>query len=262
MTPSSKVVGDLALQMAAAGADPADFEANPQNYDIPESVLGFMAGELGDLPGGWPEPFRTKVLAGRTVKVGVTPLTDDQRAKLAGSTDDRRLLLNQLLFPQPTQQFLQTREQYGDVSVLSTPDYLYGLKPGVEHSVEIEQGVSLLVVLEAIGEPDDKGMRSVMATLNGQLRPVTVRDRRVAVDAASAEKADPTQAGHIAAPFMGVVTLQVAEGDRVEVGQPVATIEAMKMEAAITSPIAGLVQRRAIPTTQQCEAGDLLVVIA
>lgn len=262
VTPSSKVVGDLALQMAAAGADPADFEANPQNYDIPESVIGFMAGELGDLPGGWPEPFRTKVLAGRTVKVGVTPLTDDQRAKLAGSTDDRRLLLNQLLFPQPTQQFLQTREQYGDVSVLSTPDYLYGLKPGVEHSVEIEQGVSLLVVLEAIGEPDDKGMRSVMATLNGQLRPVTVRDRRVAVDAASAEKADPTQAGHIAAPFMGVVTLQVAEGDRVEVGQPVATIEAMKMEAAITSPIAGVVQRRAIPTTQQCEAGDLLVVIA
>lgn len=262
VTPSSKVVGDLALQMAAAGADPADFEANPQNYDIPESVIGFMAGELGDLPGGWPEPFRTKVLAGRTVKVGVTPLTDDQRAKLAGSTDDRRLLLNQLLFPQPTQQFLQTREQYGDVSVLSTPDYLYGLKPGVEHSVEIEQGVSLLVMLEAIGEPDEKGMRSVMATLNGQLRPVTVRDRRVAVDAASAEKADPTQAGHIAAPFMGVVTLQVAEGDRVEVGQPVATIEAMKMEAAITSPIAGVVQRRAIPTTQQCEAGDLLVVIA
>lgn len=262
VTPSSKVVGDLALQMAAAGADPADFEANPQNYDIPESVIGFMAGELGDLPGGWPEPFRSKVLAGRTVKVGVTPLTDDQRAKLAGSTDDRRLLLNQLLFPQPTQQFLQTREQYGDVSVLSTPDYLYGLKPGIEHSVEIEQGVSLLVVLEAIGEPDDKGMRSVMATLNGQLRPVTVRDRRVAVDAASAEKADPSQAGHIAAPFMGVVTLQVAEGDRVEVGQPVATIEAMKMEAAITSPIAGVVQRRAIPTTQQCEAGDLLVVIA
>jgi len=262
VTPSSKVVGDLALQMAAAGADPADFEANPQNYDIPESVIGFMAGELGDLPGGWPEPFRSKVLASRTVKVGVTPLTDDQRAKLAGSTDDRRLLLNQLLFPQPTQQFLQTREQYGDVSVLSTPDYLYGLKPGVEHSVEIEQGVSLLVVLEAIGEPDEKGMRSVMATLNGQLRPVTVRDRRVAVDAASAEKADPSQAGHIAAPFMGVVTLQVAEGDRVEVGQPVATIEAMKMEAAITSPVAGVVQRRAIPTTQQCEAGDLLVVVA
>lgn len=262
VTPSSKVVGDLALQMAAAGADPVDFEENPQNYDIPDSVIGFMAGELGDLPGGWPEPFRSKVLAGRTVKIGTTPITDDQRAKLSGSTDDRRLLLNQLLFPQPTQQFLQVREQYGDLSVLATPDYLYGLRPGVEHSIEIEQGVSLLVSLEAISEPDEKGMRSVMATLNGQLRPIMVRDRSVTVDAASAEKADLGQPGQIAAPFMGVVTLHVAEGDRVQAGQAVATIEAMKMEAAITTPVSGVVQRRAIPTTQQCEAGDLLVVIA
>jgi len=261
VTPSSKVVGDLALQMAAAGADPADFEANPEKYDIPDSVIGFMAGELGDLPGGWPEPFRSKVLAGREVRIGTTPLTDDQRAKLAGSTDDRRLMLNQLLFPQPTQQFLQVREQYGDLSVLSTPDYLYGLKPGVEHVIEIERGVSLFVGLEAIGEPDEKGMRSVMATLNGQMRPVTIRDRSIAVDAVQAEKADPAQPGQIAAPFMGVVTLKVAEGDRVEAGAPVATIEAMKMEAAITSPVAGTVSRLAIPATQQVEAGDLLVVI-
>ena len=261
VTPSSKVVGDLALQMAAAGADPTDFEENPQNYDIPDSVIGFMAGELGDLPGGWPEPFRSKVLAGRTVKIGTTPLTDEQREKLAGGTDDRRLMLNQLLFPQPTQQFLQVRDQYGDLSVLATPDYLYGLRAGVEHTVEIEQGVSLLVSLEAIGEPDEKGMRNVMATLNGQLRPITVRDRSIAVDAVSAEKADAAQPGQIAAPFMGVVTLQVAEGDRVDAGQAVATIEAMKMEAAITTPVAGIVRRRAIPETQQVEAGDLLVVI-
>ncbi len=261
VTPSSKVVGDLALQMAAAGADPADFEQNPQNYDIPDSVIGFMAGELGDLPGGWPEPFRSKVLEGRTVKIGTTPLTDEQRAKLAGSTDDRRLMLNQLLFAQPTQQFLQVREQYGDLSVLATPDYLYGLKPGVEHTIEIERGVSLFISLEAIGEPDEKGMRSVMATLNGQMRPVTVRDRSIAVDAVSAEKADPAQPGQIAAPFMGVVTLKVAEGEKVAVGQTVATIEAMKMEAAITAPVAGTVQRLAVPATQQVEAGDLLVVV-
>ncbi|GAA1693316.1 pyruvate carboxylase [Microcella alkalica] len=261
VTPSSKVVGDLALQMAAAGADPADFEANPEKYDIPDSVIGFMAGELGDLPGGWPEPFRSKVLAGRTVKIGTTAITDDQRAKLDGSTDERRLTLNQLLFPQPTQQFLQVREQFGDLSVLSTPDYLYGLKPGVEHVIEIERGVSLFVSLEAIGEPDEKGMRSVMATLNGQMRPVTIRDRAIAVDTVQAEKADPAHPGQIAAPFMGVVTLQVAEGDAVEAGAPVATIEAMKMEAAITSPVAGTVRRLAIPATQQVEAGDLLVVV-
>jgi len=261
VTPSSKVVGDLALQMAAAGADPADFEENPQNYDIPDSVIGFMAGELGDLPGGWPEPFRSKVLAGRTVKIGTTPVTDDQRAKLSGSSDERRLMLNQLLFPQPTQQFLQVREQFGDLSVLATPDYLYGLRAGIEHTIEIEQGVSLLVSLEAIGEPDDKGMRSVMATLNGQLRPITVRDRSIAVDTVAAEKADASQPGQIAAPFMGVVTLQVSEGDAVAVGQTVATIEAMKMEAAITTPVAGTIRRRAVPETQQVEAGDLLVVI-
>jgi pyruvate carboxylase len=261
VTPSSKVVGDLALQMAAAGADPADFEAHPEKYDIPDSVVGFMAGELGDLPGGWPEPFRSKVLAGRTVKIGTTPLTDDQRDRLAGSTDERRLMLNQLLFAQPTQQFLQVREQYGDLSVLSTPDYLYGLQPGVEHVVEIERGVSLFVTLEAIGEPDDKGMRSVMATLNGQMRPVTIRDRSIAVHTVQAEKADPSHPGQIAAPFMGVVTVQVAEGDTVEAGAAVATIEAMKMEAAITTPVAGTVRRLAIPTTQQVEAGDLLVII-
>ncbi|RZT64306.1 pyruvate carboxylase [Microcella alkaliphila] len=262
VTPSSKVVGDLALQMAAAGADPDDFERNPQNYDIPDSVIGFMAGELGDLPGGWPEPFRTKVLEGRTVKPGLTELTDDQRAALDGSTDERRLMLNQLLFAQPTQQFLQVREQYGDVSVLATPDYLYGLKPGEEHVIEIERGVTLFMGLEAISEADEKGMRTVMATLNGQLRPVLIRDRSVAVDAASAEKADPGKPGHVAAPFSGVVTLQVDEGDEVEAGATIATIEAMKMEAAITTPIAGTIERRAIPSTQQVEAGDLLVVVA
>ena len=262
VTPSSKVVGDLALQMAAAGADPDDFEQNPQNYDIPDSVIGFMAGELGDLPGGWPEPFRTKVLEGRTVKPGLTELTDDQRAALDGSTDERRLMLNQLLFAQPTQQFLQVREQYGDVSVLATPDYLYGLKPGEEHVIEMERGVTLFMGLEAISEADEKGMRTVMATLNGQLRPVLIRDRSVAVDSASAEKADPGKPGHVAAPFSGVVTLQVDEGDEVEAGATIATIEAMKMEAAITTPIAGTIERRAIPSTQQVEAGDLLVVVA
>jgi pyruvate carboxylase len=262
VTPSSKVVGDLALQMAAAGADPDDFEQNPQNYDIPDSVIGFMAGELGDLPGGWPEPFRTKVLAGRTVKPGMTELTDDHRRALGGTTDERRLMLNQLLFAQPTQEFLQVREQYGDVSVLSTPDYLYGLKAGEEHVIEMERGVTLFMGLEAISEADEKGMRTVMATLNGQLRPVLIRDRSIAVDSASAEKADPTKPGHIAAPFSGVVTLQVDEGHKVEAGATIATIEAMKMEAAITTPVAGTIERRAIPTTQQVEAGDLLVVVS
>ena len=261
VTPSSKVVGDLALALAAADADPPDFEQNPDKYDIPDSVIGFMAGELGELPGGWPEPFRTKVLKGRTVKIGVEPISDDDQKALDGTSDERRSALNRLLFAGPTKIFEQGRETYGDLSVLETVDYLYGLHQGVEHTVEIEKGVSLLVGLEAIGEVDEKGMRTVMATLNGQLRPVTVRDASVKVDIKAAEKADASRPGHVAAPFSGVVTLQVEEGAVVEAGQAVASIEAMKMEAAITATIGGTVKRLAIPATQQVDAGDLLIEI-
>src|SRR3546814_18051514 len=90
VTPSSKVVGDLALHLAAVKADPADFEANPQKYDVPDSVVGFMAGELGDLPGGWPEPFRQKVLAGRDVKNGLPPPTDQDALAPPGTSTQPR----------------------------------------------------------------------------------------------------------------------------------------------------------------------------
>ena len=261
VTPSSKVVGDLALYLAAVRADPADFAENPGNYDVPDSVIGFMAGELGDLPGGWPEPFRSKVLAGRNVRVGITELTQEERAALGSDGLTCRAMLNQLLFPAPTRQFEQIRELFGDLSVLDTVDYLNGLQQGIEHAVEIDKGVRLYVGLEAIGEADDKGMRTVMTTLNGQLRPVFVRDRNITVSIKVAEKADANRPGQIAAPFSGVVTLQVEEGDTVEAGQAVASIEAMKMEAAITSPIAGNIERVAVPRTQQVDAGDLLVVV-
>jgi len=261
VTPSSKVVGDLALALAAANADPADFEANPSTYDIPDSVIGFMAGELGELPGGWPEPFRSKVLAGRTVKIGVEEVSDDDAAALEKDSESRRSTLNRLLFAGPAKTFEQVRESYGDLSVLDTPDYLYGLHQGAEHVIQISKGVSLYVGLEAIGDADEKGIRTVMATLNGQLRPVFVRDTSIAVTTTSAEKADAAKPGQVAAPFSGVVTVQVEVGDVVAAGQSVASIEAMKMEAAITSPVAGTVTRLAIPKTQQVDAGDLLVVV-
>src|SRR5690606_30716628 len=112
VTPSSKVVGDLALALAAAGADVEDFEANPQQYGIPASVIGFLAGELGDPPGGWPEPFRTKALEGREVSIGITPLDAEDEAQLAGDAPTRRAALNRLLFPGPTRTYLQWRDVY------------------------------------------------------------------------------------------------------------------------------------------------------
>jgi pyruvate carboxylase len=261
VTPSSKVVGDLALHLAAVKADPADFEANPQKYDIPDSVIGFMAGELGDIPGGWPEPFRTKVLEGKTINIEVTPLSDEERAGLNAGSASRRATLNRLLFPIPTRTFEQTQEKFGDLSVLDTVDYLYGLDQHGEHIVDLGAGVRLYVGLEAIGGVDPKGMRTVMTTLNGQLRPVFVRDRSVEVSTKSAEKAVLTEAGHVAAPFAGVVTIKVEAGQTVAAGDPVASIEAMKMEAAITATITGRVERVSFQKSQQVEAGDLLVVI-
>ncbi|MDL9981396.1 pyruvate carboxylase [Microbacterium candidum] len=261
VTPSSKVVGDLALALAAVRADPADFAAHPERYDVPDSVVGFMAGELGDLPGGWPEPFRTMVLQGRDVRIGTTPLTAPQEEALAADSATRRTTLNELLFPGPARAYAQARDTYGDLSVLDTADYLYGLAPGSEHVVEIERGVQLYVGLEAIGEADAKGMRTVMTTLNGQLRPVFVRDRSIDVEVRQAEKADPTVPGHVAAPFSGAVTVKVAVGDQVAAGQAVASIEAMKMEAAINAPVGGVVERVALNGTQQVDAGDLLLVV-
>ncbi|GAB2559741.1 pyruvate carboxylase [Leucobacter ruminantium] len=261
VTPSSKVVGDLALHLAAVDADPADFEANPGKYDIPDSVVGFLAGELGEIPGGWPEPFRSKVLDGRSVNIEVAPISDEDAALLDGTSLERRATLNRLLFPQPTRQFEAAREQFGDVSVLETADYLYGLEPGQEHVLDLAKGVRLYIGLEAIGEADDKGVRTVMLKVNGQLRQVFVKDERVAVSAPVAEKADRTLPGHVAAPFSGTVTVKVQVGDAVEAGQPVATIEAMKMEAAITAPVSGTVQRVVFDGARSVDAGDLIVVV-
>lgn len=262
VTPSSKVVGDLALHLVAVGADPADFAENPQNYDIPDSVIGFMAGELGDLPGGWPEPFRTKVLQGKSPKFGLTAVSPEDLEKLASpDARTRRSTLNRLLFPGPTADFEKSRETYGNLDQVDTVDYLYGLEAGREHVVQITKGIRLYVGLEAIGTPDAKGFRTVMATLNGQLRPINIRDRKISVNLPVAEKADPKNLGHVAAPFQGVVTVQTVEGARIEVGQAVATIEAMKMEATITASAAGVVKRIAIGKTQSVDAGDLILVV-
>jgi pyruvate carboxylase len=262
VTPSSKVVGDLALHLVAVGADPADFEQNPEKYDIPDSVIGFMAGELGDLPGGWPEQFRSKVLKGKKVNLELTPLTEEDSAALASEdAAERRARLNQLLFPAPTKEFERVRSNYGSLDSVTTLDYLYGLEAEGEHVVELRKGLQLFVGLEAISEADSKGFRTVMAKLNGQLRPVTVRDHSIQVAEASAEKADPTIPGHAAAPFTGVVTPKVEVGAQVNAGDPIASIEAMKMEASIAAPISGKIVRLGVVGPTPVEGGDLVAVI-
>ncbi|MGJ0118275.1 pyruvate carboxylase [Williamsia sp. MIQD14] len=262
VTPSSKVVGDLALHLVGAGVSVEEFAADPGRFDIPDSVIGFLRGELGEPAGGWPEPFRTKALEGRGKARPVVELSEHDQQLLGADSTGRRATLNRLLFPGPTSEFLAHREQYGDTSSLSANQFFYGLRQGEEHRVSLERGVELLIGLEAISEPDEAGMRTVMCILNGQLRPVSVRDRSITADVPTLEKADRTDPSHVAAPFSGVVTLVVGDGDSVEAGATIATIEAMKMEAAITAPRAGTVTRVAISGVTQVEGGDLIAVVA
>ena len=246
---------------SGAGITAAEFAEDPARHDIPDSVIGFLRGELGDPPGGWPEPLRTKALEGRGPAKPEQPLSAEDEKVLSEPGSARRAALNRLLFPGPTREFEAHREEYGDTSGLSANQFFCGLRQGDEHRIQIDRGVQLIVGLEAISDPDERGLRTVMCIINGQLRPVVVRDRNIADIVPTAEKADRTNPDHIAAPFAGVVTIGVAVGDEVAAGQTIATIEAMKMEAAITAHKAGVINRVAVATTAQVEGGDLLAVI-
>lgn len=261
VTPTSKVVGDLALALVGANASAQQFAADPGRFDIPDSVIGFLHGELGDPPGEWPEPLRSNALHGRRPANVEQELTAEQETALASAGPKRQATLNHLLFAGPAAEFEAHRDKFGETSLLSANQFFYGLRTGEEHRVRLEPGVELIIGLEAITEPDERGMRTVMCQLNGQLRPVTVRDRSIAANRPAAEKADRADPGHVAAPFAGVVTLGVSEGDLVEAGDTVATIEAMKMEAAITAAVTGTVERITVTATAQVEGGDLIMVV-
>ncbi|MFN3866695.1 MAG: pyruvate carboxylase [Demequina sp.] len=263
VTPTSKVVGDLALHLVAKGADPDDFEANPDKYDLPDSVIGFLQGELGDPPGGWPEPFRTKALEGRSSTREITPLTDEDREALAQPGQVRRRRLNHLLFPGPADEFDVAVDKYGDISVIDTFHYLYGLTvgSGEEVNVELDKGVRMIVSLEALGEPDDHGERTAIFNYNGSIRPVQVRDEAASVDVVRREQADSSKPGQIGSPFSGAVAVTVSEGDVVKAGQTVALIEAMKMESAITTPVEGTVTRIVLDGNETLSGGDLILVV-
>ena len=270
VTPSSKVVGDLALQLVGAGVDPAEFEANPSKYDIPDSVIAFLRGELGTPPGGWPE-LRDRVLEGRTPgEVTVKEVPAEEQPHLdSDNSQERRDSLNRLLFPKQFEEFNEFRRKYGNTEALTDTVFLYGLEEGHEYVVHyFPEGSNdradlkpITVRLDALGEADEKGMRNVVLTVNGQIRPMKVRDNNVESTVASVEKADPSNEGHVAAPFAGVVTPTVSAGDEVKAGDQVAVIEAMKMEASISATKDGVIERVAIGKATKVEGGDLIAVI-
>ena len=260
VTPSSKVVGDLALYLCGIDADPAAFERDPSGYDIPDSVIGFLEGELGMPPGGWPEPFRTQALVGRVPSTRATTLSSSDETALT-IPGDVRSTLNRLLFAGPTKEFENAVNTFGDLSVVQTRAFFYGLQPGQEIDVVLAPGVSIFLSVDAVGEADDAGCRTVFCRLNGQQRTVIVRDRSASDKTVHREKASPGDVSQIAAPFAGVVSVQVRVGDRVTIGQTVAILEAMKMESSITASKSGVVERVAVEPMGQVEGGDLLLSI-
>ena len=259
VTPSSKVVGDLALHLVASGVTPDDLVADPASADLPDSVIGFLHGELGTPPGGFPEPFRAQATEGRDWVPKTSELTDDDTAGLA---TDRAATLNRLLFPTQSAAQDENTHRYGDLSVLPSLLFWYGLDPHDDDTaVVLGPGVRLLLGLRSIGEPNDEGIRLVSFRVNGQPRDIDTLDRTVAIDRAEHARADPSVPGHVAAPFRGAVNVSVSEGDQVAAGDTIAVIEAMKMESSISAPVTGTVISITAAPGALLEPGDLIAEI-
>jgi pyruvate carboxylase len=263
VTPTSKVVGDLALFIASGNVDAARLRENPEDFDLPASVLGYLAGELGTPPAGFAEPFRERALVGRRPAPPAAELAPDDAAALAGPDRAlRRSTLSRLLFPGPWKDYEKAVDAYGDCSVIPTEAFFYGLTPGVPTSVTLEPGVEVIVVLETVGEPDSAGMRTLYLRVDGQPRPLRVRDETVQTTNSATRRADPADPRHVPASLPGIVTFAVRVGDAVDKGDKLAVVEAMKMEAAVTSPGKGVVAELVRATGESVEVGDLLLILA
>jgi pyruvate carboxylase len=273
VTPSSKVVGDMALMMVSQDLTVADVENPARDIAFPDSVVSMLRGDLGQSPGGWPEAIQKKALKGDR-PITVRPGSLLKPADLSASRRDveeklgRKLsefeFASWLMYPKVFSDFAAAQETYGPVSVLPTPVYFYGMRPEDEIFVDIEKGKTLVVRCLAVGEADDKGMVTVFFELNGQPRRVKVPDRAHGGSAARARrKAEPGNEAHVGAPMPGVVsTLAVNAGQPVKAGDVLLSIEAMKMETALHAERDGTVAEVLVRTGDQIDAKDLLIVYA
>lgn len=272
VTPSSKAVGDLALFMVQNDLTEESVVSKGRSLTFPDSVIDFFSGLMGQPAGGFPKPMQEVVLKGKeaiTVRPGelLEAVDWDETAKTleqrVGRPVSRRECVTYALYPKVFLDFIDHQRQYSDVSVIDTPTFFYGLEPGDETEVEIEEGKRLIVKLTAIGELLDDGTRAVHFELNGQPREVRVRDESAAVKVQAREKADPDDPTHVGASMPGVILKMFVEsGDRVEKGESLLVAEAMKMETSVQAPQSGVVERLAVKEGDRVDGGDLLLVIA
>ncbi len=272
VTPSSKVVGDLALYLVSHGMTVEDLQNLPADHQItfPNSVVDMFMGSLGEPEGGWPPKLQQIVLRGKQPQHGrpgerLEPVDlDKAAAKVAEATEStsRTDLMSYLMYPEVFLKFAAARSEYGDLDVLPTPEFFYGLEEGKEVTIELEPGKVLIVRLLTVGEPRPDGMRPVFFELNGQPREVEVRDKSIKETAETRRKADASKPGEVGAPIPGAVTmLHVKPGQPINKGDRLLVMEAMKMQTTVYAPISGTVKEIAVHVHDSVEARDLLLTI-
>ncbi len=271
VTPTSKVVGDLALLMLSSGLSRAQVEDPAVEVAFPESVVQLMHGDLGQPHGGFPPELQRKILKGRaplTARPGATlkPVDlDAERARIQQelprpATDED--LASYLMYPKVWTDYARERALYGDPAILPTPVFFYGMEPGQEISVDLERGKTLIVRYLASSEPHEDGTRTVFFELNGQPRSVRVADKSQVALRPPPPKVDPANPRHVGAPMPGVVgSVAVQPGAKVARGDLLLTLEAMKMETAVRATLDGEVAEVLARPAQAVEAKDLLVVL-
>ncbi|MER2071069.1 MAG: biotin/lipoyl-containing protein, partial [Psychrobacillus sp.] len=269
VTPSSKIVGDMALFMVQNNLDELSVVTRGKKIDFPDSVIEFFEGYIGQPHGGFPEELQKVVLKDRepiTVRPGelLEPVDFNAVKELLFNKLERPVnsqeILAYTLYPKVFDEYCATEKNFGDVSVLDTPTFLYGMRLGEEIEVEIEVGKTLIIKLVSISKPDKEGNRIIYFELNGQPREITIQDMNMEVSSFSKLKAEPSNESHIGATMPGtVLKVEVATGDEVRRGQHLIITEAMKMETTVQAPFDGIVKAIHVGAGEAIATGDLLI---
>jgi pyruvate carboxylase len=271
VTPSSKIVGDMAMFMVQNNLEPEDVFERGEELAFPQGVVDFFKGMIGQPVGGFPERLQAIILKGEqplTCRPGelLEPVDFEARkeelqTKLGHDVSDRDVL-SAVLYPGVYEEYARFRQEYSDTSFLPTPVFFYGLDVGDEVSIDIEAGKTLIIKLNAVGRVHEDGTRNIYFELNGEPRVVSVRDLSVESDEEAHEKADPDNPKHVGAPMPGkVFKLLASVGEKVSAGDTLLTTEAMKMETNIKAKVDGVVAELRFEEGSQVNQGDLLVVL-
>ena len=271
VTPSSKVVGDMALYMVQNDLTEEDVYEKGATLDFPDSVVELFKGYLGQPHGGFPEKLQKLILKGEeplTVRPGekLKPVDFEEIKKQFKESHDLTLTeqdaIAYALYPKVFSEFVQTAESYGDISVLDTPTFFYGMRLGEEIEVEIEKGKTLIVKLVSIGEPNPDATRVLYFELNGQPREVVIKDESIKSSVQEKMKADRSNPNHIAASMPGtVIKVLVEKGQKISQGEHLMINEAMKMETTVQAPFSAVVDEIHVTNGEGIQTGDLLIVL-